>query len=149
MRILGILVAAALSAVPVIGQQKPEGGVTAPKKGDIAFIRGCNAWPLLVQAGLAKPEITGHAGTAYTYRLSGDKNLVKPLQKEHLHTIVEVTGVLRAPATPPPAPRSKEFGKTRVYVGSSGSAPTPPEYVEPPLLLRVTAFQPTGIRCSP
>src|SRR5262245_10366206 len=152
MRMTGALVAALLSAVPLLAQQKPEAGVTAPKKGDKVMVRGCVAWPLLVQAGFAKLDITAEAGTAYTYRLSGDKNLVKPLQQEHSHTIVEISGVLTSTGNPPPAPRGKELGKngkTKVYVSASGEGPPRPDKVDPPLLLRVTAFEPTHARCNP
>jgi hypothetical protein len=151
MRITGVFLAVVLSAAPVFGRQKPEAGVTAPKKGDIVTIRGCVAWPLLVQQGFTKLDITQKAGTAFTYRLSGDKNLVKPLQKEHSHTIVEVTGVLKSTGNPPPAPRGKDYkdGKTKVYVGVSGEGPPRPDQVDAPLLLRVTAFEATHARCNP
>ena len=153
MRLLGFLVAITLSSGLLVAQQRPEGGVTAPKKGDIVTIRGCLAWPMLIKEGMAKPEITSTGVTAYKYRLSGDKNLVKPLQKDHEHTIVEVTGVLRTTDTspnkiPPPATRSKEMGKTKVYVGGSDSVPRPPEEADMPPLLRVTAFLPTHARCT-
>src|SRR5262249_50849425 len=123
MRIAGVLAAVVLPTAGPLVAQKPEGGASGPKKGDIVTIRGCVSWPLLVQAGFWKVDITYQAATPYTYRLSGDKNLVKPLQKEHADTIVEVTGVLKSTATPPPATRGKDYGKTKVYVRASGQNP--------------------------
>jgi hypothetical protein len=148
MRTQGVIAALVLFVVPLLAQ-KPESGVSAPKKGDNVTIRGCVHWPLLVQSGFWRTDITKNAATPYTYRLSGDKNLVKPLQKEHADTIVEVSGVLKSTATPPPATRGKDNGKTKVYVGVSGQKPQTPDEADPPLLLRVTAFEPTHAPCRP
>jgi hypothetical protein len=144
--IAAFIAVAAASTVSLLGQ-KPEGGIPGSKKGDKVLIRGCVSWPLFIETQRAKVDITGEAATGLTYRLTGDKNLVKPLQKEHDHTVVDIAGIVKSPGTNTGVVHTKDLGRTKVYAGIIDAAPRAPEEHDEPAVIRVTGFEPSGSKC--
>jgi hypothetical protein len=99
-----------------------------PRKGDSLVVIGCIS-------GRAIEE----AGTLRTYRLTGDKAVLKELAKEHAGHIDEVSGTLKSTLVSSNS-RSKQVGKTRITIGAVESR-SAPDRGEPLPVLAVKAFR--------
>jgi hypothetical protein len=136
---LGCIVAIVL-AVPA-GQKPEERPVPAPGNEDIVVVRGCVSGSVLRDLRARKTDASSGAETAAVYRLSGDKQLVQQMRKEHQNKVLDVTGRLPSEPNITSVARSKQVGKGRVFVGAGRQAvsePTkPPSYPT----LRVLSFE--------
>jgi hypothetical protein len=104
-------VSAALSIGPFI-QSGVEPKAVEPRKGDAVIVTGCITGPTIEETD-----------TLRTYRLTGEKAIVKELAKAHNGHIDEVSGILKSTLIAP-ATRSKQIGKTRITIGAVESRST-------------------------
>jgi hypothetical protein len=95
------IVSLALSAAPP-AQQGTE--TAEPRKGDPLVVTGCINGPTIQETDSLR-----------TFRLTGDKALVKELTKEHAGHIDEVSGTLKSTLTA--GTRGKQVGRSRISIG--------------------------------
>jgi hypothetical protein len=136
-----------LCAVPLLAQtstQKP------PKKGDTVSVRGCLRGSAVEQADLLVEDENGDARQndqvpALTYRLQGDKSLLRQLKDKHDRMVVQVKGILRSELS-----RSgigTDVGRTRITIGVDPRNPT--RGAEQPLpVLEAKSFEATTVSCG-
>jgi hypothetical protein len=131
-----------------MGAQKPEdGGIPPSGKGDAVVVRGCVSGSLLKDLRAQKTEPVTGSETAVVYRLAGEKKLLQAIQKEHQGQVLDVSGVLASNPASPSTVRSKNMGKTRVYVGAGAQQTSDP--AQPPSYptLKVSAFEVVRPNC--
>ncbi len=127
-----------------IAQEKSKGEIKPPKSGDDVVVKGC-----LANATIDSNDVTGSdKDTRYiefvTFRLTGDKNVLQEIRKDHVGHADVLRGELRSDL-PRPGQAGGMIGNSRVVVGvGRGMAPEP----APPLpVLKVSSFDHTGINC--
>jgi hypothetical protein len=112
LRMMPLIVSVALSASPLVqGGGEPKG--TEPRKGDALVVLGCVTGPTIEETD-----------TLRTYRLTGDKAVVKELAKAHVGHLDEVSGTLKSTLVASSA-RTKQVGKTRISIGAVESRSAP------------------------
>jgi hypothetical protein len=94
----------ALAAPRAQGGSDPKVGAE-PKKGDALVVTGCIAGQTIEETD-----------TLRTYRLTGDKAVVKELTKEHAGHLDEVSGTLKSTLTGTSA-TGTQAGRTRITIG--------------------------------
>lgn len=129
---------------PVSGQGAKD-EVKPPRRGDKVVVRGC-----LSGGSLDSTEVKAagedEKGTAYsdfvTFRLTGDKKVLKKIRMEHSGHADVLHGTL---GTDLPKPGGSAIGNSRIRIGvGRGMAPEAP----PPLpVLKVSSFEHTGVTC--
>jgi hypothetical protein len=123
------IVSLVLSA-PTQGRQGTGTATAEPRKGDPLVVTGCIAGPTVEETD-----------TLRTFRLTGDKALVKEITKEHAGHIDEVSGTLKSTLTAGTAP-GKQFGRSRISIGIVESKSRPaPERGEALPVLAVKSFR--------
>jgi hypothetical protein len=111
----------ALLVAPALAQpQKPPS--KPPKKGDAISVKGC-----LTGGALQATEVEGLEGTGLleeglTFRLTGNKALLKSLRDKHDRKLVAVAGVLKSDL-PHLAGQTRSVGRMRITIG--GVTPDP------------------------
>jgi hypothetical protein len=109
-----LIVSLAHAASPralVQGGSEPK--AAEPRKGDSLVVVGCITGPAIEETD-----------TLRTYRLTGDKAVVKELAKQHVGHVDEVSGTLKSTLVASTA-RSKQVGKTRITIGAVESRSAP------------------------
>jgi hypothetical protein len=96
-----------------------------PQKGDTVIVRGCLRGSALEATETERPDDTAAIPTDVTYRLTGKKDLLKQMRKEHDRKLVEVTGILKSTLAVGDA-RGKQIGKSRIYIGVGAPQPGSP-----------------------
>lgn len=94
------------------------------QKGDSIVVKGCltgTALDATEASGLEAPVAEG----GLTFRLTGDKKLLKSLREEHDRTLVEVRGILKS--DPPLSRSGTRIGKMRITIGAASPATGRPE----------------------
>ena len=141
----------ALALVAVIAMSLPRAGAEAPTKEsappqDSVTLQGCVKGPVFKQIPLSSAYIDGKMTFIRTYRLSGEKALLKRMKKD-TGFVFEVAGVVREAAADPRGGYSTSVGKTRITIGgaTSGMAPAPPPADQPTLV--VDSFERLSMRC--
>lgn len=125
-------------------QDRQQKEAKPPKRGDVVVAKGC-----LKGGVLESGDLTSEGGGAYiemtTYRLTGDKESLAEIKKDHDGHLDVITGELRTDL--PTATRGAKIGNSRITIGvgpSRGMMPEPP----PPMpVLKVKSFEHTGIDC--
>ena len=147
MRSVATLVTVVACAVPLLAQGA---AVKPPKKGDTIIVRGCLRGSAVEQADLMIEDPEGEAKhndqvPAMTYRLQGDKDVLKTLRDKHDRMVVQVKGILRSEVT-----RSgigTDVGRTRITIGADPRNPT--RGAEQPLpVLEAKSFEATTVSCK-
>jgi len=128
--------------------QKPQGDeqkqAKPPRRGDVVVAKGC------IRGGVIESgDLTSPSGGTYlellTYRLTGEKNTLEEIKKEHDGHADVITGELRTDLPKPV--QGRKIGNSRITIGvgpSRGMMPEPP----PPMpVLKVASFEHTGINC--
>lgn len=121
MRLAIAFVAVAVSLDLALAAQEAKPSV--PRKGETIVVSGCLRGSALESARTRQVGADGSAITpdgpdavpVLTYRLDGDKSVLKKLKDKHERRLVDVTGVLRSELTPGPSGTS--VGRTRIIVG--------------------------------
>jgi hypothetical protein len=147
MRIALSFAALVLCAVPLFAQstaQKP------PKKGDTIVIRGCLRGNAVEQADLMIEDAEGEPREnstvpALTYRLQGDKALLKELKDKHDHKVVQVKGILRSELSG--SGIGTTVGRTRITIGADPRNPTRGAEQQLPVL-DAKSFEATTVSCG-
>ena len=86
--------------------QKEKDASRPPKKGDAIMVRGCLTGQALEASELGSTDITGAPSSGVTFRLTGDKTLLKQMRDEHDGKVVEVQGVLKSNLPAQSVPRA-------------------------------------------
>ena len=111
-----------------------------PKKGDQVVVRGCLRGAVL-EAGQTTVVDGGAAYPApVTFRLSGDKKLLKDMRKNDNGRVVEVTGVLKSDLHSSDLP-GKRIGNTRIVVGIANPQAGQPQAPPPLPVLEVKSYE--------
>jgi hypothetical protein len=146
MRILLILVTV-VSVTPSLPAQQKDAAEKPPRKGDRLVVRGCLNGPLL--EGI---EASGAANApllppGVTFRLSGDKKLLKQLRAEENGRKVEITGILKS-ELPQESGVGARVGNTRIGVGVG--TPDRMQQQTPPHrpVIEVKSFEPLAVSCG-
>jgi hypothetical protein len=133
-------------AMPLAAQEKTK----PPRKGDAVTIRGCLRGSAVEQADLMVEDSEGQFSEndsvpTLTYRLQGDKAVLKELKDDHDRMIVQVKGILRSEIS-----RSgvgTDVGRTRISIGVDPRNPT--RGAEQPLpVLEAISFEATKTSCG-
>jgi hypothetical protein len=131
--------------LPGLTQEKSGGDIKPPKSGDKVVVKGC-----LANATIDSNDVTGADKESryfefVTFRLTGDKKVLEALRKDHVGHADVLHAELRSDL-PRPGQTGKMVGNSRVTFGvGRGMAPEP----APPLpVLKVSAFDHTGIHCK-
>jgi hypothetical protein len=147
MRMARSMVTLLLLSVPLSAQtstQKP------PKKGDTIIVKGCLRGSALEHADLLVEDAEGDAHQndqvpTLTYRLQGDKRILKELKDTHDRMVVQVKGIMRSELS-----RSgigTDVGRTRITIGIDPRNPT--RGAEQPLpVLEAKSFEATSVSCG-
>jgi len=147
MRLACSIAALVLCALPLSAQdakQKP------PKKGDTVIVRGCLRGSAVEQADLMIEDAEGDAKPndsvpALTYRLQGDKSVVKELKDKHDRKVVQVKGILRSELSG--SGIGTTVGRTRITIGSDPRNPTRGAEQQLPVL-DAKSFEATTVSCG-
>jgi hypothetical protein len=148
MRIAPSIVALLLIAVPLSAQQtapqKP------PKKGDTVSVRGCLRGNAVEQAELLIEGAEGEMSRndqvpLLTYRLQGDKKVLKELKDKHDRMVVQVRGILRSEVSG--SGLGTTVGRTRITMGSDPRNPTRGAEDQLPVL-DAKSFEATTVSCG-
>lgn len=148
MRIVCSLIALLLCAGSLSAQQtvpqKP------PKKGDTVLVRGCLRGNAVEQADLLIEDAEGEVKQndqvpALTYRLQGDKSVLKDLKDKHDRMVVQVKGILRSELSG--SGLGTTVGRTRITIGADPRNPTRGAEQQLPVL-DAKSFEATTVSCG-
>jgi hypothetical protein len=123
MRTAALCLALASSVTAAARQEKPAS--REPKKGDTVLVRGCLDGTALISTEMKIEDSTDERATAFTFRLTGDKNLLKKFREAHNGKVVDVTGVLKSDLPKDGGP-GVQIGNTRVRIGVGPPQPGSP-----------------------
>ena len=117
-----LAIALLLPVSGVIAQDKAPSNTPPSKKGDAIAIYGCLRGSALEATEVGGSEDVSPVTQGMTFRLSGDKALLKEMKEKHDKKVVEVRGVLKTDLLPA-SWRERTVGKTRISIGapSTGS----------------------------
>ena len=125
-------------------QDRAQKEAKPPKRGDTVVAKGC-----LKGGVLESSDLTSGSGGDYiemtTYRLTGDKESLAEIRKDHDGHLDVITGELRTDL--PKATRAAKIGNSRISVGVGPSRGMMPEPLPPMPVLKVKSFEHTGIDC--
>lgn len=97
-------------------------GTRGPQKGDVIVVRGCLKGNSLEAAELKSAEGSELPSNGMTFRLTGEKALLKQLKEEHDARVVSVEGVLKSDL-PKETVTSRRIGGVRIGIGSPETNP--------------------------
>jgi hypothetical protein len=110
-----------LAALP-IQAQRTEKKSGPPKKGDAIAVKGCLSGSALEAAGIRDEESVGTLASGLTFRLTGDKKLLKQLRDQYNGKVVEVEGILKS-ELPRDTATAGQLGRMRIAIGAPSAAP--------------------------
>jgi hypothetical protein len=87
------------------------------KKGDQIIVRGCLNGGALEATDLGNAGMSSELSGGVTFRLTGDKTLLKQLREEQNGRLIEVEGVLKSDL-PKDSVASRKVGKMTVTIGT-------------------------------
>ena len=135
--------------VPLAAQDdKPK----TPKKGDALVIEGCLRGSAVESAQAMTVGAEGEARDAdhipvLTYRLQGNKKLLKELKDKHDRTVVKVTGTLRSELSATGSGR--DVGRTRITIGVDPRTSRSPHGTDQAMpVLEATDFEGSSVSCG-
>jgi hypothetical protein len=147
MRAALVLALVAYLAAPAAARQQTGKRQGPPRKGDSITVRGCLSGSALEAAGLQDDEAIGTLATGLTFRLTGDRKLLKQMRDEFDGKVVDVEGVLKS-ELPRENQTAAKLGRMRIAIGSPSATPGSPaaEARRSVPVLEVKSFQgsPTG-----
>jgi hypothetical protein len=145
------LLAALLICSAVLGAQQDE-KARMPKKGDAVVIKGCLRGSSVEAADLMVEDREGTVREQdqvppLTYRLQGDKSLLKDLKSKFDRMVVEVKGTLQSELAK--SGIGTGIGRTRITIGAdpkTGRLPQGPDQIVP--VLEAKSFEGTAVSCG-
>lgn len=147
MRLAVCVIAMALGAAPMAEQARAK----PPKKGDTVLIKGCLRGSAVEAAEMLTVDAEGTRRSedgvpVLTYRLQGDKKLLRELKSGHDRHVVEVKGILRSEVS---GNIGKDVGRTRITIGvdpRTGRSPHGEDRAVP--VLEAISFEGTTVGCD-
>ena len=128
-------------------QEKPP--TKAPSKGDGIVVRGCLSGTALESSETRIVDRRNSTyGSAVTFRLTGDKDVLKQMRKDFDGMVVEVTGILKSNMPTEDGRHVGQVGKTRITVGvrtPQSQSPHDPPYRP---VLEVKSYEGLGTICK-
>jgi hypothetical protein len=115
-----------------------------PRKGDTINVRGCIRAGAIENAETEVRDRNGRYSGSVTYRLTGDKKLLKEIKKEHDNHVDVLTGVLKSDLPHQNAPGGKRLGIVVGMGDPSRSNNAAPPYMP---VLQVEGIEHTGMNC--
>jgi hypothetical protein len=149
MRTAVTLVLVAISSLSIGAHQTETEKPRTPKKGDTIQIKGCLRGSAVEAANLMTVDAEGETREhddipVLTYRLQGDKKLLKELKEKHDRRIVTVKGILRSELTH--KAMGTTIGRTRIMIGSDPRAAHANDAPMP--VLEATSFEGLPVTCG-
>src|SRR5690349_9169955 len=120
------LLGLALVIAPVAGASW-QGKDKEIKKGDAVTVRGCLTGSALEATDIERKDGATAIAAGRTFRLTGDKKLLKQLRDEHAGKVVSVEGVLKSDLRTDAAGQTANVGRVRVGIGAQSSQPGRPD----------------------
>ena len=129
----------------VLAQEKP--APMPSKKGDRIAIYGCLRGSSLEATDVGGSDDVSPMTQGVTFRLTGDKKLLKELKEKHEKKLVEVHGILKSDLQPR-YPETK-LGRVRIGIGSpsTGSAGAADEAKRAVPVVEVASFTGRDTSC--
>jgi hypothetical protein len=143
-----LLMTAGAGAVSHGPEQEPPAAKT-PRKGDTIVVKGCLTGQALEATDLGSVDVTGALSSGVTFRLTGDRNLLKQLRDEHDGKVVEVEGLLKSDL-PKESAATRKVGKMRIVIGTPAASPISQEAETKRSLpvLEVKSFDGSTVTCG-
>jgi hypothetical protein len=144
-----LAIALLLPVAGVIAQDKAPSNTPPAKKGDAIAIYGCLRGSALEATDLGGSEEVSPVTQGMTFRLTGDKALLKEMKEKHDKKVVEVRGVLKSDLLPA-SWAERTVGKTRISIGtpSTGSASADQEAKRSVPVVEVKSYEGRDISCG-
>ena len=144
-----LCVALLLPAAGVLAQDKAPSNTPPSKKGDAIAIYGCLRGSALEATDVGSGEEVAPVTQATTFRLTGDKALLKEMKEKYDKRVVEVRGVLKSDLLPT-SWAERTVGKTRISIGTptTGSAAADQETKRSVPQVEVTSYQGRDVSCG-
>ncbi len=136
----------AICSISISAHQTDAEKPRTPKKGDTIQIKGCLRGSAVEAANVMTVDAEGETHTqdeipTLTYRLEGEKKLLKDLKAKHDRRIVTVKGILRSELMHKGI--GTTIGRTRIVIGSE------PHGADAPLpVLEATSFEGLAVTCA-
>jgi len=109
------------------GRAQEEKPASKPvQKGDSLSVKGCLDGGALEATEAPALEATGALASGLTFRLTGDKALLKQLRETHNGKLVSVKGVLKSDL-PQQEGQSRSVGRMRITIGGASPSPHSPQ----------------------
>ena len=144
-----LAIAMLLPMAGVIRQDKAPSNAPPSKKGDAIAVYGCLRGSSLeaTDLGGASEDVSPLTG-GMTFRLTGDKALLKELKEKHEKKLVEIRGVLKSNLDQSTGPEAK-LGRVRIGIGSppTGSASAADEAKRAVPVVEVKSYDGRGTAC--
>jgi hypothetical protein len=152
--LLSVAVWQGLNAVPYKGgalltQDKAASSAVPSKKGDAIAISGCLRGSSLEATDMGSGDDINPVVESTTFRLTGDKALLKEMKEKHEKKVVEIRGVLKSDLQPG-SWGEKTVGNTRISIGtpSTGSASAAEETKRPVPVVEVKSYEGRSVPCG-
>jgi len=153
--VVGILVVWHCGAVPALAGAhalaSAQKDVATEKAADLVTITGCVIGSRFKPSRDSLNDLPASVLGASEWVLSGKKELLQQIRRDHDGHLEEVTGVIKIPQGPDQTTgqvRSKDVGKTRVTIGQRESTGWIKETPQP-ITIRVDSFRHLETRCTP
>jgi hypothetical protein len=115
-----------------------------PRKGDTVVARGCLGGGVLETLDLKTTDGKAREVAALTFRLTGDKKLLKTLKEEHTDHSDSITGVLKTDLPDEKKAIGTRIGNTSIGIGIANPNASTQRALP---VLEVKAFEHTDIKC--
>jgi hypothetical protein len=144
-----LAICAVFAALPIAAPAHQEKASRPPKKGDAIVVRGCLNGSVLEALELAAKGDAAPLPAAVTFRLTGDKALMKKMREDADGKEVEVQGTLKSDLPQENAP-GRKVGKVRITIGTPAVTPGSVDAESKRSLpaLEVTSFEGSTVRCG-
>ena len=144
-----LAIALLLPVASVIAQDKAPSNTPPSKKGDAIAIYGCLRGSALDATDVGGSEDVSSVTQGMTFRLTGDKNLLKEMKQKYDKKVVEVRGVLKSDLLPA-SWAERTVGKTRISIGtpSTGSAAADQEAKRSVPIVEVKSYEGRDVSCG-
>lgn len=144
-----VAIALFLPVAGVIAQDKAPSNPPPSKKGDAIAIYGCLRGSALEATDVGGGEDVAPVGQATTFRLTGDKALLKEMKDKYDKKVVEVRGVLKSDLLPA-SWAERTVGKTRISIGTPATGSVAPEHETKRSVpqVEVTSYQGRDVSCG-